>query len=56
MPAAATPTSMCPANMLAKSRTAMVNGRRMMFDRNSIGISRMCMAHGIPGMNVCSLR
>ena len=29
-------SSMCPASMLAKSRTARLNGRRMMFDRNSI--------------------
>ena len=42
--------SMWPANMLANNRMASVNGRRMMFDRNSIGISSKCIATGMPGM------
>ncbi len=40
--------NMWPASMLAKSRTARENGRRMMLDKNSIAPTRGRMATGTP--------
>ena len=42
---------MCPASMLAKSRTISENGRTKMLEMNSIGVTRMYRATGTPGGN-----
>ena len=39
-------SSMCPASMLAKSRTARLNGRRTMLERNSMSPTRGRIATG----------
>ena len=50
-PSVNTSSSMWPANMLAKSRTASENGRTRKFEKNSIGISSGRMNHGAGGIS-----
>ena len=49
-------SSRWPANMLANSRSASVNGRTRMFDKNSSGMRIASMGLGTPGGIVCSLK
>ena len=47
---------MWPANMLAKSRTARVNGRMMNTWSSSIGVTRISAPMGTPGGMAASLK
>src|ERR671919_714593 len=46
----------CPAIIVARSRTASVNGRRMNVDTSSIGVNQTYMPFGTPGGNRAFLK
>ena len=56
MPREKTTSSMWPANMFAKSRTARVNGRMTKTCSSSIGVTRISAAMGTPGGIAASLK
>ena len=56
VPREKTTSSMWPANMFAKSRTARVNGRMMKTWSSSIGVTRISAPIGTPGGMAASLK